>query len=258
MKFFCKYAGLFCITLLFILSAGRPASAGNVIVDNASLLSTDELGSLKNTCDQISKYNDISIYIITSKELSSEKECLSYLEKIKNDKNAPDNYIALLISTKTEEPLCYVKCYGTHAKTLTEKRCGRFARQVQRAAANGNPYRAVDGFADNVSEYINRKPELDGVIYRPFLQLILSLLLGCLVLWFLCGWKQLQKETVQNILSNIKNRISFSKQKKNTDFSQMKNTAGEKKEKAAPSFLDAEQSRQMGHLDYFTHSEITK
>ncbi|MCD7826629.1 MAG: TPM domain-containing protein [Clostridiaceae bacterium] len=175
----------FCLTIPFW--GTRPASAKTVIADGAQLLSTDELGTLEESCDRVEDRFDTSVYIIISQELGETDDYKSYVNQIAKDEKSPENLIILLLSVKSDDPFCFIKCYGNPKKNLTQKRCSSFAAQVEKYAAQDNAYDGLEQFVDNVLEYINRKPSLDGLQYHTMLHLLFAVLLGFLTLWILCG-----------------------------------------------------------------------
>ena len=212
---------VYCIfmSLIALLINSTAASAKTMISDSAGYLTREEASQIENTCDNILQQYDTSVFIITTQKMGKSDDYKKYIKGQAKKVDSKENLIILFISTKKKDGVCHVSCYGNITASLTEKRMEKMAAAVERRVENESYYQAMDIFCNDIIKNLTIKPSLDGFIFQSMPQLIFSLLLGCGVVFYLLY-------------------------------------PGKKKRAVLYTYLYKNHSRNLGHLDHFSHMEV--
>lgn len=171
---------LIWVCCLFLTSH---ASAKTSVSDSAQLLTIEEIENITDSCDTVLERHDTSVYIVTTDKFNSRKDCRVYAEKIGKKDNAPKNLVILLVSTKKNDIICQITCFGKAKTYLTEKRCRSIEKNVAKKLTRGEYFDAFNGFSDELSTALERNPKLDAIPFRSTVQLLFSLLLSAGILF---------------------------------------------------------------------------
>lgn len=212
---------IYCIfiSLIVLLISCSTASAKTMISDSAGYLTREESAQIENTCDSILQQYDTSVFIITTEKLGKSDNYKKYVEGQAKKVDSKENLVILFISTKKKDSVCHVSCYGRITASLTEKRMERMAGAVERRVEKEKYYQAMNIFCNDIIKGLTIKPSLDGLIFQSIPQVIFSLFLGCGVVFYLLY-------------------------------------PGKKKQAALYTYLDKNHSKDLGHLDHFSHREV--
>lgn len=187
-----KFLLLFFFCFLF---AGNTAVAQNILSDSADLFSQQETANIQRKCDLISERYDTSVFIITTDNFQSPKDCKSYL-KIQGEKTeAENNVIILLLNTKKKHIFCEVASFGKIHETITAKRCQTISSKITKQIENEKYYDGVNSFCQQIMEKSEINPTLNLFLFQSFPQLILCLFL---VSAGFCLFFYRKKQTKQN------------------------------------------------------------
>jgi len=195
------------------------ASAKAVISDSAGLLSREEVSQIESDCDLILQRHDTSVFVITTDKLGKSDHYQEYLKNQLEKESSEDNLVILFISTKEKDGVCEIVCHGEITEFLTKKRLENMTDAVESKVESGKYYQAIDGFCADVTQGLAITPSLDGFIFQSLPQLIFALLLGGGSVCYM-------------LYSRKRERASLD------------------------IYLDKEHSRDLGHLDHFSHKEV--
>lgn len=214
--------GLFlCISIVAYVLLGNVcvASAKTMISDSAGLLSREEASKIESDCELILQKHDTSVFVITTDKLGKSDDYQKYLKNQLEKESSEDNLVILFISIKKKDGVCEIMRNGKITEFLTEKRIENMKDAVESRVESGKYYQAIDNFCDDVSQGLAITPSLDGFIFQSLPQLIFSLLLGCGSVYYLLYSRKRESATLNT-------------------------------------YLDKEYSKDLGHLDHFSHKEV--
>lgn len=213
------FIGLFVLSVLF---SGQKASAATVITDSANLLTAKEAEQIRSQCEYILTQYDTSIYIVTSDKIGGQDDFEGYMEKIGNAADAPENMILLFISTKKNGHVYQIFGYGKAETFMTHDRCNKVMDRMQGDLKEKEYFSALETFCKEVRSYMGRDPKFDNIIFQALPQLIFSLLLSTLIIFFM-----------------------------------VRNTSG-RNTTTVQTYIDQENSRLLGRIDHFTHMTVSR
>lgn len=213
--------GVLCLAagLLYQGSLSSAAASKTMISDSAGFLSSEEASQIETACDTIWQRYQTSVFIITTDKLGRSDHYEDYIRKQSEKVSKKDNLIILFLSTKENDDVCKIACYGNIKNSLTSQRIQKIERAVQKKADRGDRYEAIETFCHDMTKWLSLNPALDVPVFRSLFQLIFSLLLGCGVVYCLLRPEKKEAATLYY-------------------------------------YLDQNQSKSLGKLDHFSHREV--
>lgn len=174
------------LSLILILSSIilRPSinafadSSNQRVYDNAGLLTSDEIESLEAAALELGVKYNTDIYIITDED-SDGKSREEYMEDFA-DAKAVENSTIIFVNMESGNRGFEIQGYGKDEFIITGSRIEDIIEVIKPLLSNGDFYSAFGTFLSEIEYYYEKGPQR-SIFSEPWLQLIISLAIGGVV-----------------------------------------------------------------------------
>lgn len=180
--------GMVCCLLLTLVAAPLIQAASsdkNYIIDDAGLLSQDEIDNLNKIADKYSTNRDIDIIVLTTNDTQGTNTINYannyYNSNIANSSTYNKNCVIFIIDMSNKKTS--IETYEDAMDRINPKRSNKILDKATPYLSDGDYYNAFKTYINKTNYYLGYKSNVDpdNIFFKLWFQIIISLVIGGIV-----------------------------------------------------------------------------